>query len=255
MRQALPSFSRVIDPLHAGLRARGWLNTAKPHDIRWLILSFCVSLILSACASARFQSGPATPSPTRPAPSYEAPEPAIEPLPSSPVQSAPLSAPLAAPIQSAPVQPSIATPNVPAIDPLTNSLPSTPDVPKTRPMTPAPNLASVSQQGVIAPLSPPDPAVALAPNRNQVLGGWTARDATGNACRVLLSSTPSLDLYKASASSCTNRDLSKVTAWDFRDGEVYLYQPGGAITARMRVSGGAMDGVLSKSGAPLKMAR
>src|SRR3712207_7550977 len=37
-----------------------------------------------------------------------------------------------------------------------------------------------------------------------------------------LSSTPALDLYRASASGCSNQDLSRVNAWDYRDGEVYL---------------------------------
>ena len=69
------------------------------------------------------------------------------------------------------------------------------------------------------------------------------------------SSAPALDLYKASASGCPNKDLSKVTAWDYRDGEVYLYQPGGTVAARLRQGGGALDGALSKSGASLAMVR
>jgi len=88
-----------------------------------------------------------------------------------------------------------------------------------------------------------------------VVGGWTARDASGASCRVQLSSSPALDLYRASASGCANRDLARVTAWDFRDGEVYLYQPGGAVAARLRASGSAMSGVLAKSGAPLSLSR
>ena len=86
------------------------------------------------------------------------------------------------------------------------------------------------------------------------MGAWTAREASGS-CRVQLSSSPALDLYRASASGCANRDLGRVTAWDFRDGEVYLYQPGGAVAARLRPSGSAMEGVLAKSGAPLTLAR
>ena len=70
-----------------------------------------------------------------------------------------------------------------------------------------------------------------------------------------LSSAPALDLYKASASGCGNRDLARVTAWDYRDGEVYLYQPGGAVAARLRPGGGGLDGVLTKSGAPLTLTR
>jgi hypothetical protein len=46
-----------------------------------------------------------------------------------------------------------------------------------------------------------------------------------------------------------------VSAWDFRDGEVYLYQPGGAVAARLRPAAGSLDGVLAKSGAPLSLSR
>lgn len=93
------------------------------------------------------------------------------------------------------------------------------------------------------------------PNRSSLVGGWTARDATGASCRVQLSSTPALDLYRASASGCANRDLAAITAWDLRDGEVYLYQRGGTVAARLRQSGGGFDGVLTKSGATVSIAR
>ena len=88
-----------------------------------------------------------------------------------------------------------------------------------------------------------------------MVGAWTARDASGGSCRVQLSSSPALDLYRASASGCSNQDLSKVNAWDYRDGEVYLYQTGGAVAARLRGSSSALSGVVAKSGAPLSMAR
>lgn len=93
-------------------------------------------------------------------------------------------------------------------------------------------------------------------SRDGVIGGWTAREATGGSCRVTLSSTPALDLYRANASGCANRDLQKVTAWDYRDGEVYLYQPGGSVAARMRVTdGSSLAGVIARSGANLTMNR
>jgi hypothetical protein len=101
----------------------------------------------------------------------------------------------------------------------------------------------------------PQQQVAVAsPSRSSVVGGWTAREASGS-CRVQLSSSPALDLYKATAAGCGNRDLARVTAWDFREGEVFLYQPGGAVAARLRPSGGGLDGVLAKSGGPLTLAR
>ena len=71
-----------------------------------------------------------------------------------------------------------------------------------------------------------------------------------------LSSTPALDLYRASAAGCANRDLQKITAWDYRDGEVYLYQPGGSVAARLKVNdGSSLSGVIARSGANLSMGR
>jgi len=97
------------------------------------------------------------------------------------------------------------------------------------------------------------PAVS---SRDGVIGNWTAREATGGSCRVQLSSSPALDLYRASAAGCSNRDLQKVTAWDYRNGEVYLYQQGGTVVARLRASsGGSMDGAVTKSGAALSLSR
>jgi hypothetical protein len=88
-----------------------------------------------------------------------------------------------------------------------------------------------------------------------MVGAWTAKDATGGTCRVQLSSSPALDLYRASASACANKDLGRVTAWDYRDGEVYLYQQGGAVAARLRGGSSGLEGVLAKSGAPLALSR
>ena len=88
-----------------------------------------------------------------------------------------------------------------------------------------------------------------------MVGGWTARDASGGTCRIQLSSSPALDLYRASASGCSNQDLSRINAWDYRDGEVYLYQTGGAVAARLRGSSSSLSGALLKSGAPLSMGR
>lgn len=93
-------------------------------------------------------------------------------------------------------------------------------------------------------------------SKDGLLGGWTAREANGGSCRITLSSAPALDLQRASSSGCANRDLQGVTAWDFRDSEVFIYRPGGAVTARMRVSDGSnMIGILTRSGASLKMSR
>ena len=93
-------------------------------------------------------------------------------------------------------------------------------------------------------------------SRDGVIGGWTAREATGGSCRVQLSSASTLDLYRASASGCSNRDLQTVNAWDYRNGEVYLYQQGGTVVARLRAdSGSALSGAVTKSGAALTLNR
>ncbi|MGL4810715.1 MAG: AprI/Inh family metalloprotease inhibitor, partial [Beijerinckiaceae bacterium] len=85
-----------------------------------------------------------------------------------------------------------------------------------------------------------------------LVGTWTARDGTGSTCRMTLSSTPSLDLNRASASGCANKDLARVNAWKQDGGEVYLYAAG-TVVARMPAS--SMSGVITRSGAPLNLSR
>lgn len=197
----------------------------------------CMTLLtvlgLGACGSTRLSSLGPSPAASAPATRVQpAPEP-IVPVPSDPVTSAPLAPPPGVPGPMASVDPGLSGPgasDVPAI--------------ATPPAAPGP-VASL-----------PPPAQVPAPSgRSTVVGGWTAKDAAGSSCRVQLSSSPALDLYRASASGCANKDLSRVTAWDFREGEVYLYQPGGAVAARLRSGGGSLDGVLAKSGAPLTLTR
>ncbi|MBB3904940.1 AprI/Inh family metalloprotease inhibitor [Methylobacterium brachythecii] len=115
-------------------------------------------------------------------------------------------------------------------------------------------VASAPPPVVAEPVTPPAPPPVVATGRSSVVGGWTATDANGS-CRVSLTSSPTLDLYRATTSGCANKDLAKVSAWDFRDGEVYLYQSGGTVAARLKQAGGSLDGALSKSGASLSLAR
>jgi hypothetical protein len=174
-------------------------------------------LALGACQTARLGGVPPGSVP-RPGPTYNEPEMTeeIPPAPSGPVLSEPLPPPSG---MSAPVV-----------------LDTTPSIPSPEPYQP--QRAAVSTGG-----------------RSALVGGWTAREATGTTCRVQLSSSPALDLYKASATGCANKDLARVSAWDYRDGEVYLYQSGGTVAARLRSAGGNMEGALAKSGAPLTLAR
>ena len=191
-------------------------------------------LMLAGCESARFGGrGPVVAARSAPARNVQPDPLPVEAIPSESVTSEALPPP---PGSSAPSAIASITPSPSQI---------VADVP-TMPGSPRPieTLAS-------APVSPAPQGAS----RVSTVGAWTASEATGTSCRVQLSSAPALDLYKASASGCANKDLARVTAWDFRDGEVYLYQPGGAVAARLRSSSGALQGVLAKSGAPLSLSR
>ena len=188
-----------------------------------------ILLGLGACASERVAGR----SPVRPQPAYPAEPAPVTAIPSDPVTSEPLP----------PLAGGGYTPPGKAPAPVTSDGPVPGGNP--RPSEPAPPVAVASAA----------PAASASPSRAGSIGNWTAKDATGSSCRVQLTSTSALDLYRANAAGCANRDLAKVTAWDFRDGEVYLYQPGGAVIARLRSDGGGLQGVLSKSGAPLSLSR
>jgi hypothetical protein len=150
--------------------------------------------------------------------------PPVEAVPSGPIEAAPLPPLAGAPAPSDPMAPAGGT-----------------DIAGLPPAPPPPTIAA--------------PAPAPAPSgRTAMVGNWSVQTSGGN-CRLQLSSSPALDLYRASASGCSNQDLSKVNAWDYRDGEVYLYQTGGAVTARLRGSSSSLSGVLAKSGAPLSLTR
>lgn len=188
------------------------------------IAVLCLSAGLGACASDRFD-GPRTRAPG-PRADFEAP---VAAMPSGSVTASPLAPPPGA----------TASPDAPPPGPVAGLNPS----------APAPAV-------VAEPVTPPPPPPPVTnTGRASVVGGWDARDATGATCRVTLSSTPSLDLYKASTSGCQNKELGRVSAWDYRDGEVYLYQPGGSVAARLRQGGAGLDGALTKSGASLALNR
>jgi hypothetical protein len=190
-----------------------------------LAATLCSVLALGACSSARigsFGGAPVRSAAAAPAPAMNQ-EP-VEAVPSGPISSSPLP-----PINGQPLPPVGGT------------------------MTPP---AGTDVAGLPPQAAAPVPSAPAAPaSRTSMVGSWTARDASGGTCRVQLSSSPALDLYKAAASGCSNQDLSKVNAWDYRDGEVYLYQTGGSVAARLRGSSGSLSGVLAKSGAPLSMGR
>jgi hypothetical protein len=184
----------------------------------WIMTAtLCSALALGACSSARLGGYGSSPvGSAAAAPAPLAQEP-VEAVPSGPVTSSPLP-----PLDGQPLPPAAAAPGSPA----------------------GTDIAG------LPPAAAPAPAT-----RTAMVGNWTVREASGGSCRVQLSSTPALDLYRASASGCSNQDLSRVNAWDFRDGEVYLYQTGGSVAARLRGSSGSLSGVLARSGAPVSMGR
>lgn len=188
----------------------------------WAVV-VAASLGVAGCGSARLGGGPVVAS-ARPAPVQVAPEPVVSSVPSGSVTE-----------EALPPPPGSAGGGAPGPGLVVADVPSTPSLPP--------------------PSLPPAAASPSGPSRSASVGSYTARDATGTTCRISLTGSPALDLYRASSSGCTNKDLGRVTAWDFRDGEVYLYQPGGAVAARLRGSGNSLSGVLAKSGAPLTLER
>lgn len=218
---------------------------------RLLRLAGLVPLLgLAACAGSQRFSG-LGPGPAR-APVYSEPLQSAPPISSAPVMSEPLPPPGGYPVASAPPAGGAGLP--PPSDPFFDPQAAPQGQQPVERVTEAPQL-----RGQVANANPnPAPAPARSPgaSRDAVVGSWTAQEATGGSCRVQLSSAPSLDLYRASANGCSNRELQQVNAWDYRDGEVYLYQRGGSVVARLRVSGGgAMNGAVTKSGAALSLNR
>jgi hypothetical protein len=188
-----------------------------------LAATLCTVLALGACSSARIGGSPIRSAAAAPAPMSQEP---VEAVPTGPISSAPLP-----PIDGQPLPPVAGLPG--SVTPSGGT-----------------DVAGLPPAVAPAPIAPAAPA-----NRTAMVGNWTARDASGGTCRIQLSSTPALDLYRASASGCSNQDLSRVNAWDFRNGEVYLDQTGGSVAARLRGSSGSLSGVLAKSGAPLSLGR
>ncbi|QRM29826.1 AprI/Inh family metalloprotease inhibitor [Microvirga sp. VF16] len=192
----------------------------------WLTMAvMCSALALGACSSTRLGGPPIRGAAA--APITEAPP--VEAVPSGPIEASPLP-----PIAGAPTVP----------DPM--APPGGTDIAGLPPAPPPPTFGSPAPT---APAPAPTPS-----SRTAMVGNWNVQ-TSGGSCRVQLSSSPALDLYRASASGCSNQDLSKVNAWDYRDGEVYLYQTGGSVAARLRGSSSSLSGVLAKSGAPVTLSR
>ena len=179
------------------------------------------------------------------------PPPRIDATPTEPVQSAPLPPPV--------TRQDLAPPPGSSTDPLAGQpLPPAVPAPGVTPGTATPG-TTPNEPVKTAKVDPPKTAVddepAVRPTQSSVTGNWNAREATGGSCRVILSSSPKLDLYNASTSGCQSKDLQRVTAWELRGDDVYLYEPGGAVAARLKAGGRSMNGALAKTGAPVTLSK
>lgn len=241
-----------MNPKTLPLPALPWPRLALPRLLR--LAGLLPVLGLAACAGSQRFSGPGPGSMAGRGPVYSEPLQPAPPISSAPITAEPLPPPGGYPAASAPPVgggAGLPAPGDPFFDPQAAAQGQQPveRVIETPP----------GQRGQVAnanPSSTPGPARGGVGSRDGVVGNWTAQEATGGSCKVQLSSSPSLDLYRASASGCSNRELQQVNAWDYRNGEVYLYQRGGSVVARLRVaSGGAMNGAVTKSGAALSLNR
>jgi hypothetical protein len=147
----------------------------------------------------------------------------------------------------------------PGLPPIGSSVPIDPEPPVRAPRPSPPPVSEPATPPAPPPqvAARPDPApqASGAPTRTSVTGNWRAREASGSNCRVTLSSTPTLDLYKASTSGCQSRELQRVSAWELRGDEVYLYEQGGGVAARLKQAGGSFEGTAAKTGAPVSLSK
>lgn len=227
------------------------MQTATPATLT-RVAALLPLLALTACAGSQRFTGPMMNPPSYGQPALSS----APPVSSAPITSEPLPPPGGYPAASAPPPGGgpLPAPQDPFFDPSAGAPPQGQPLPPTGQPEQAPGLRGSNNQ--VAGLGPSATAPRPAAGRDSMVGGWTAREATGGSCRVQLSSTPTLDLYRASSSGCANKDLQRISAWDYRDGEVYLYQQGGTVAARLRAgSGSALDGAVTKSGAALSLNR
>ena len=224
-----------------------------------------VALALAGCeTSGRFSDlgggRPVAPPPPREQTFIPAPTSRVETSTLPPVSSLPLPAPSGPnpelgglPSRGEGVQP------LPGLPPAGSSVPIDPEPMRPaqrQPEAPIPPIPPVADPAPrVASRPDPAPAAPSAPSRTSVIGNWSAREATGGNCRVTLSSAPSLDLYKASSSGCQSRELQRISAWELRGDEVYLYEPGGGVAARLKQTGRGYEGAAAKTGAPIALSK
>ncbi|WP_369347056.1 AprI/Inh family metalloprotease inhibitor [Bosea sp. LC85] len=97
-------------------------------------------------------------------------------------------------------------------------------------------------------------AIPPASSPSAYAGAWRAVDASGKACRVQLSTTSSIDLYKASVSGCAGSPLQSVNLWSFSGGNVALYSRE-RVVARLSGQEASLSGSVESGGGSLRMTR
>ncbi len=128
-------------------------------------------------------------------------------------------------------------------------------------LTPVPEtkiaaVTPVKAQKIVPVQSAPQEAAAPEkPSQSRLTGGWSVAQGSGSKCRLTLSNSPALDLYKAQTTGC-GTGLTKVNAWELRGDEIYLYEQGGGVAARLKQTGNSsFNGSTAKSGAPVSISK
>jgi hypothetical protein len=222
-----------------------------------LVAAALLALGLAGCdTSGRFSDGGGLGRQALAAPAPPLRNQTFTPAPTARVESSPLP-----PLVSQPLPPSTnENAALGGLPPVGSSVSIDPEIapPAPRPVaTPvAPPVAAPAAPQQVASARPePAPQGTAAPTRTGVTGNWTAKEAAGGSCRMTLSSAPTLDLYKASSAGCQSRELQRVSAWELRGEEIYLYEPGGGVAARLKQSGRNFEGTSAKTGAPVTLSK
>ena len=195
---------------------------------------------------------PVSPTPTPNVTTQELPPPPSR-FPSGPapiasgVQTAPdgtLQAPGVPPVAGSQLPGGVAAP---AAGDLT--LPQTPGQTKIAAATPG-----TKRTGVSAPVEAQ--TAPEKPSQSRLTGSWSLAQGSGGKCKLILSNAPALDLYKAQTSGCST-GLTKVNAWELRGDEIYLYEQGGGVAARLKQSSNTSfnGAAVAKSGAPVSISK
>ncbi len=127
----------------------------------------------------------------------------------------------------------------------------TPVTTKTASLTPA----GVIKSQRIVPVESVSDNAPEKPSQSRLTGGWSVAQGSGSKCKLTLSNAPALDLYKAQTIGC-GAGLTKVNAWELRGDEIYLYEQGGGVAARLKqVGNSSFNGSAAKTGAPMSISK